>query len=248
MPAASPKSVLFLCTGNHSRSRFAEILFNSVAARLQLGWRATSRGLALERGINNVGPMSRPAVKTLQTLAIQAPDDIARAPLAVSADDLQSASWIVALNDIEHRPLLQQHFPDSVERVEFWEIANAPQQFPEIEREVTDLAARLITGGRQRTAPAPVTASPDPPAATDPPRRKLVTAKVARETAGRRGKGVTIVDIPLDENALRDLAGLLKEKCGTGGTVKNGRIEIQGEQRERIARELERLGYKVKGA
>ena len=52
------KTVLFLCTGNYYRSRFAEILFNSVAGKMGLQWRASSRGLALERGINNVGPMA----------------------------------------------------------------------------------------------------------------------------------------------------------------------------------------------
>ena len=77
--------------------------------------------------------------------------------------------------------------------------------------------------------------------------RKPLTAKVGRETAGRRGKGVTTVfDVPLDESGLRELAGTLKQHCGTGGTVKEGRIEMQGDQRERIVAELERLGYKVK--
>lgn len=56
--ATSSKNVLFLCTGNYYRSRYAEILFNSVAGRMGLPWRASSRGLALERGVNNVGPMA----------------------------------------------------------------------------------------------------------------------------------------------------------------------------------------------
>ena len=74
-----------------------------------------------------------------------------------------------------------------------------------------------------------------------------MTLKVGRETAGRRGKGVTtIFDIPLAEEALEDLAATLKQKCGTGGTVKEGRIEIQGDQRERIVSVLEAMGYKVK--
>ena len=65
--------------------------------------------------------------------------------------------------------------------------------------------------------------------------------------AGRRGKGVTTVfDMPLDEAALDELAATLKQKCGTGGTVKDGRIEIQGDQRERLAAVLERMGFKVK--
>ena len=60
--------------------------------------------------------------------------------------------------------------------------------------------------------------------------------QVGRETNGRRGKGVTTVsDLPLDENGLLELAAKLKQQCGTGGTVKDGRIEIQGDQREREA-------------
>ena len=80
-----------------------------------------------------------------------------------------------------------------------------------------------------------------------PAQAKPLTAKVGRETAGRRGKGVTTVfDVPLDEDALRELAAKLKQRCGTGGPVKDGRIEIQGDQRERVVAELEKLGFKVK--
>jgi predicted translation initiation factor SUI1 len=56
----------------------------------------------------------------------------------------------------------------------------------------------------------------------------------------------TVFDLPLDESGLEELAGQLKRQCGTGGTVKDGRIEIQGDQRARIARQLEKLGYRVK--
>ena len=73
--------------------------------------------------------------------------------------------------------------------------------------------------------------------------------KVGRETKGRRGNGVTIIfDLPLDEAGLQELAKKLKQRCGTGGTVKDGRIEIQGDQRDRIVAELETLGYRVKRA
>lgn len=74
------KGVLFLCTGNSYRSRFAEILFNSVAGRMNLTWKAMSRGLALERGVNNVGPMDASAVKALEAQGVRAAEDMTRFP------------------------------------------------------------------------------------------------------------------------------------------------------------------------
>jgi len=72
---------------------------------------------------------------------------------------------------------------------------------------------------------------------------------VGRETKGRRGKGVTTVsDLPLDENGLVELAARLKQRLGTGGTIKDGRIEIQGDHRDRIIAELEGMGYRAKPA
>ena len=76
-----------------------------------------------------------------------------------------------------------------------------------------------------------------------------VTVRVGRETKGRRGKGVTTVsDLPLHESGLAELATKLKQRLGTGGTVKDGKIEIQGDHRDRIIAELEGMGYQVKRA
>src|SRR5947207_764024 len=99
-----PKTVLFLCTGNYYRSRFAEVVFNDRAARRGLPWRAESRGLALERGVNNVGPISRHAYRRLTELGLPF-DDYLRLPMAVSEEDLRRADLIVGLKEVEHRPL-----------------------------------------------------------------------------------------------------------------------------------------------
>ena len=76
---------------------------------------------------------------------------------------------------------------------------------------------------------------------------KSTVVRVGRETKGRGGKGVTIIsDVPLDEKGLTELGTKLKTRLGTGGTVKDGRIEIQGDHRDRIVAELEGLGYRAK--
>lgn len=72
---------------------------------------------------------------------------------------------------------------------------------------------------------------------------------VRRETKGRAGKGVTAIHgLPLLAAELEGLCKELKKRCGTGGTVKDGVIEIQGEHRELLVRELEARGYRPKRA
>jgi len=73
------------------------------------------------------------------------------------------------------------------------------------------------------------------------------TAAIQRETKGRGGKTVTVVrNLQLTPQELKALATQLKQACGTGGTVKDGAIEIQGDHREKIAAALRSLGYKTK--
>ncbi len=71
--------------------------------------------------------------------------------------------------------------------------------------------------------------------------------RLERESKGRSGKGVTLVKgLGLEEGPLKKLAKELKQLCGTGGTVKNGVIEIQGEQRQKLRPYLEDKGFSVK--
>ena len=73
--------------------------------------------------------------------------------------------------------------------------------------------------------------------------------RISRETKGRKGKGVTLVSgLPLNEANLQALAKQLKQRCGSGGTVKDGVIEIQGDHRSMLMAELTKQGYRVKQA
>ncbi|MEE2678230.1 MAG: translation initiation factor Sui1 [Myxococcota bacterium] len=73
--------------------------------------------------------------------------------------------------------------------------------------------------------------------------------RVRRETKGRRGKTVTTISgVPLTPDALKDLAAELKRRCGTGGSARDGVIEIQGDHRDVLVAELEARGYTVKRA
>ena len=71
--------------------------------------------------------------------------------------------------------------------------------------------------------------------------------RIRRETKGRKGKGVTNVSgVNLADAELKTLTKLLKQTCSTGGTVKDGVIEIQGDHRQILKTELEKRGHQVK--
>jgi translation initiation factor 1 len=71
--------------------------------------------------------------------------------------------------------------------------------------------------------------------------------RIRRETKGRKGKGVTTLSgIDLDPSALKQLAKQLKQLCSTGGSIKNGVIEIQGDHRDKLKAELEKRHFTVK--
>lgn len=71
--------------------------------------------------------------------------------------------------------------------------------------------------------------------------------RIRRETKGRKGKGVTtLTGIDLDPSALKQLAKQLKQLCSTGGSIKNGVIEIQGDHRDKLKAELEKRRFTVK--
>ena len=96
----------------------------------------------------------------------------------------------------------------------------------------------LRTGGHKPAAPRT-------PAGTAAAAR----VRISREVAGRGGKSVSVIrGLPLERQALEELAARLKRLCGAGGAVRDGAIEIQGEHRDRLVVELTRLGYEAKRA
>ncbi len=101
-----------------------------------------------------------------------------------------------------------------------------------------DLVWSTTEGDLRRRRPAP------PPGS--PPAAAAGRVKVRREIAKRRGKAVTTVaGAPLDDAGLRELAGALKKRCGVGGTVKGGVIELQGDHRTAVVTLLRARGYDV---
>lgn len=138
-------TVLFLCTGNYYRSRFAEIYFNWLVAGRTSGWRADSRGLALDPG--NLGPLSAHARQALAERSIPLPDSL-RLPRDLQASDLEAADLIVAVKEAEHRPLVARRFPEWTDRIEFWHVhdldcALPEDAMPQLQQHVLELVERL---------------------------------------------------------------------------------------------------------
>lgn len=141
------QTILFLCTGNYYRSRFAEELFNALAAQQALDWVAESRALAVELGVFNFGPISRHTQEALAERGIEMPQPI-RAPQQVCEEDLAAAQRVIALKEAEHRPYLTQRYPSWPDRVEYWHIHDLDQSSPaealaEIEEKVRAIIAEL---------------------------------------------------------------------------------------------------------
>ena len=137
--------ILFLCSGNYYRSRFAEILFNYHARQRGLKWMADSRGLAIDP--TNSGSISRYTKSCLAARGILS-DTCERLPLTVVEADFAAAQRVIAVKEAEHRPLVETRFSKWRDRVEYWHIhdldcATPEEAIPHLEREVLSLLDRL---------------------------------------------------------------------------------------------------------
>ena len=142
--------LIFICTGNYYRSRFAEAVFNYHAAKHNLNWRAFSRGLA-----THLAPDDGLSIYVRNALTARGiPIDYTAADKApVTESDLRRATRRIVLDEAEHRPYIRSLFPDWEEKVEYWhaqdlDVAQADEVLPEIEAKVIALVRQLAREDR----------------------------------------------------------------------------------------------------
>ena len=144
------KQVLFLCSANYYRSRFAEHFFNWLAPQVSLSWRAASRGLLVGYW-GDVTGISNHTLDALQSLGI-ATDGDHRDPLPLTVNDLYASDLVVAVKEAEHQPLMVEQFPLWADRVEYWRIddldcAEPDEALPILEEKLRELVSRLKRNG-----------------------------------------------------------------------------------------------------
>ena len=114
--------VLFICTGNFYRSRFAEAIFNHFAEERQIPWTAFSRGLAIHLAEGHLSPLTSEALKT-RKIELR---HTALSRMQLSNTDLERSNRRVALDRIEHFNMIVKQFPGWEDRIEYWEVPDLP--------------------------------------------------------------------------------------------------------------------------
>jgi protein-tyrosine phosphatase len=120
------KEILFICTGNYYRSRFAEILFNNWAHKLGLDYQAWSRGL---HDSNRPFPISINAVNRLKSLNLDM--ERYRFPIKLKPHELAQVDYIILMDELEHRPMMEEYYPEWIPQVDFWQIRDVQFESPD---------------------------------------------------------------------------------------------------------------------
>jgi protein-tyrosine phosphatase len=117
--APAGKQVLFVCTGNYYRSRFAEALFNQKARQAHSGWVAVSRGLRLDSSQQGISPLAR---QQLEKRGVSR-EFWEGAPKPLTRKDLERSDYVVLMDETEHRPMLEKQFPScNGRKIHYWHI------------------------------------------------------------------------------------------------------------------------------
>jgi protein-tyrosine phosphatase len=155
--------VLFICTVNYYRSRFAEAVFNQLASREQINWHAFSRGLAID-----TAPDDDISISTRDALACRGIPihQTAARKTSITENDMRKATVRIALKEAEHRPLIQALLPAWDDKIVYWhihdvDVAPPHKTIPLLEAKVIDLINEL-----KQTTAVDIPASSSWPAAS----------------------------------------------------------------------------------
>lgn len=140
----APPRVLFICTGNFYRSRFAEAVFNHHAEQRRLRWTAFSRGLAIHLA---EGYLSTHTADALSTRKIEL-RHTGPARTRLSEDDFLQSDYRVAMDRSEHLQMMLEQFPAWADQIDYWDISDIPfrssvDALPEIELRVMQLLDKV---------------------------------------------------------------------------------------------------------
>jgi protein-tyrosine phosphatase len=139
----SKKNILFVCTGNYYRSRFAEAYFNWKARDAALPWIAVSRGLQPKPGKRGMDPDARQQLK-LRGVPIGWSFS---GPKKLTEQDLLASDYVVVLDEEEHRPMMEQQFPGlAVRNLHYWHIRDVKEACAAMAPEIDSLVVQFKRG------------------------------------------------------------------------------------------------------
>lgn len=238
--------ILFLSTADSYASKVAEILFQRESERVELGWTASSGVVA--DGVSSLPP---PDHNLVVALGFASADELPRTQALSELEFDFAGSRVILLGSSDSEAILKGALPDQKAagyEVDLWTTLekNSASLLEALQADIASYAVRLIMQGGRRPA-LPGSNSSGTASSKEQKKDKKSKVRVSLESKGRRGKQVTCISgLPLDDDEMQSLATRLKQRCGTGGTVKERRIEIQGDNCEKTLAYLNELGYQAK--
>jgi protein-tyrosine phosphatase len=134
------RRVLFICTGNFYRSRFAEAVFNHYAELRQIPWKAFSRGLDVHLVEGNLSEFTSAALNT-RKIELR---HTGSGRIQLSAEDLLQSNYRIAMDRSEHLQMMLSQFPAWADQIDYWDVSDIPfrssiEALPQIEGKVMQL-------------------------------------------------------------------------------------------------------------